>query len=235
MLASSLPAPALGGLARLARRGLSVGASAASAATTDIPFALPSRLFGESADRPVIRSVDCHCAGLPARIVLGGAPMPAGESSYERRHHVMHEQDWVRKLMITEPRGYPCQNVNIICHKQKATAPTVVPTPTVAPTALPTFQPTTNKSFSTLTPSVAPSLPWLEQWGVNADCFDTRRHEPQDLEECLEAYQSASGMVYNGTKNSIESNSFPSRCGAVPRADLLLGPNGFSLQVLLQH
>lgn len=123
MLAASLPAPALGGLARLARRGLSVAASAASAtsaasaasaATTDIPFALPSRLFGESADRPVIRSVDCHCAGLPARIVLGGAPMPAGESSYERRHHVMHEQDWVRKLMITEPRGYPCQNVNII-------------------------------------------------------------------------------------------------------------------------
>ena len=30
------------------------------------------------------------------------------------RQHVMNNTDWVRTLMITEPRGYPCQNLNII-------------------------------------------------------------------------------------------------------------------------
>ena len=32
----------------------------------------------------------------------------------ERREHFMKNSDWLRKVLITEPRGYPCQNVNVI-------------------------------------------------------------------------------------------------------------------------
>eukprot|EP00947_MAST-08B_sp_MAST-8B-sp1_P004848 g4848.t1 len=76
---------------------------------------LPPRLW--TSDRAVIRSVDCHCAGLPSRIVVGGAPIPPlgeGATSMEKRQYMMDHTDWLRKLMLTEPRGYPCQNTNII-------------------------------------------------------------------------------------------------------------------------
>eukprot|EP00930_Biecheleria_cincta_P074869 TRINITY_DN62084_c0_g1_i1.p1 TRINITY_DN62084_c0_g1~~TRINITY_DN62084_c0_g1_i1.p1 ORF type:complete len:415 (+),score=49.06 TRINITY_DN62084_c0_g1_i1:38-1282(+) len=76
----------------------------------------PSRLFGaESVSRrPVITSVDCHCGGLPARVVVNGAPNIPGESADEMRLNMMKGADWLRTLMLTEPRGYPCQNLNII-------------------------------------------------------------------------------------------------------------------------
>ena len=32
----------------------------------------------------------------------------------EKRHYFMKNLDDIRKVLITEPRGYPCQNLNII-------------------------------------------------------------------------------------------------------------------------
>jgi len=58
--------------------------------------------------------IDTHCEGEPARILVGGMPTVPGATMYEKRAHVMEELDSVRKLMITEPRGYPCQNLDII-------------------------------------------------------------------------------------------------------------------------
>jgi len=61
-----------------------------------------------------MRTVDCHCAGLPARILVSGMPDCPGNSAMERRQYMMANLDWVRTLMITETRGYPCQNLDVI-------------------------------------------------------------------------------------------------------------------------
>jgi len=58
--------------------------------------------------------VDCHCAGLPARVLVAGAPNFKGDSAMELRHAMMKDGDWMRTALITEPRGYPCQNLDVI-------------------------------------------------------------------------------------------------------------------------
>jgi proline racemase len=63
---------------------------------------------------PIITSVDCHCGGCPARIVVGGAPEVPGTSADDNRLSLMQNKDWFRTIMLTEPRGYPCQNLDII-------------------------------------------------------------------------------------------------------------------------
>lgn len=37
-----------------------------------------------------------------------------GATMLEKRAHVMEHLDGLRKLLITEPRGYPCQNANLV-------------------------------------------------------------------------------------------------------------------------
>ena len=61
-----------------------------------------------------LKCIDCHAAGEPARVVVGGFPLPPGETMYEKRNYMMEHMDNYRKLLITEPRGYPCQNVDYI-------------------------------------------------------------------------------------------------------------------------
>ena len=116
--------------------------------TKDVRFSLPTRLFHDDARKIVLRCVDCHAAGEPARVVLGGcaellkknirsqhrkedtggddtkqAPASAAAaeasvvvplSAYEKRRFMMKNLDFVRRLLIEEPRGYPCQNVNFV-------------------------------------------------------------------------------------------------------------------------
>lgn len=64
--------------------------------------------------RSVITTVDCHCGGLPARIAIDGLPEIPGKSAMEKRKYMMDNCDWLRTLMITEPRGYPCQNLDVV-------------------------------------------------------------------------------------------------------------------------
>ena len=61
-----------------------------------------------------LKCIDCHAAGEPARVVVGGFPVPPGETMYDKRNYMMEHLDNYRKLLITEPRGYPCQNVDYI-------------------------------------------------------------------------------------------------------------------------
>mmetsp|Transcript_37867 Transcript_37867/g.61589 ORF Transcript_37867/g.61589 Transcript_37867/m.61589 type:complete len:404 (+) Transcript_37867:61-1272(+) len=63
----------------------------------------------------IAKTIDCHCGGLPARIVVDGAPDTSeARSCMERRDILQRKKDWFRKLMLQEPRGYPCQNVDIV-------------------------------------------------------------------------------------------------------------------------
>ena len=62
----------------------------------------------------MFQCIDCHAAGEPARVVVGGLPHIPGTSMMEKRSWMMDHLDDIRKILITEPRGYPCQNVDYI-------------------------------------------------------------------------------------------------------------------------
>ena len=67
-----------------------------------------------SAGRKVFKCVDLHCGGEPARVLLSGAPHIPGSSVMEKRKYFMDNLDHIRQVLLTEPRGYPCQNLNIL-------------------------------------------------------------------------------------------------------------------------
>ena len=58
--------------------------------------------------------MDSHCGGEPARILYENAPEVKGTSMEEKRNEFMKNHDHVRELLLHEPRGYPCQNMNIL-------------------------------------------------------------------------------------------------------------------------
>ena len=70
---------------------------------------------------------------------------------------------------------------------------------------------------SLLTPRIAPHhVGWLERHGVEGDCLEARRHEAQSWQECVAAYEEASGSQYAGTKKVLpehdaSAEGFPSR------------------------
>ncbi len=53
-----------------------------------------------------IEVVDSHTEGEPTRVVLGGWPMPAGDSVAARRETMRTAQDDLRRAVILEPRGH---------------------------------------------------------------------------------------------------------------------------------
>ena len=61
-----------------------------------------------------LQVIDCHAAGEPARVVVGGLPHIPGATMLEKRAHMMEHHDDLRKLLLHEPRGYPCQNADFV-------------------------------------------------------------------------------------------------------------------------
>ena len=53
-----------------------------------------------------IKTVDMHTAGEPLRIVVEGAPKPQGKTILEKRRWLSSNADWVRQLLMWEPRGH---------------------------------------------------------------------------------------------------------------------------------
>lgn len=50
--------------------------------------------------------VDGHTCGNPVRLVVGGAPLLAGESMSARRQDFLKRYDWIRTALMFEPRGH---------------------------------------------------------------------------------------------------------------------------------
>ena len=94
--------------------------------TTDIFFRLPPRLFDRK-NATILECIDCHAAGEPARVVLAGTPLPPQDcqTALAKRSYMMNHMDHLRRLLILEPRGYPCQNVNFVF--PPPTPPTPIP------------------------------------------------------------------------------------------------------------
>jgi len=53
-----------------------------------------------------IRTVDYHTAGEPFRIVTGGVEVPRGATILDKRRDAHDRLDYVRRLLVHEPRGH---------------------------------------------------------------------------------------------------------------------------------
>ena len=69
-------------------------------------------MFGTS--KKYFNCIDLHCGGEPARMLISGCPPIPGSTMAEKRKELMDNYDYIRQLLIQEPRGYPCQNLNLI-------------------------------------------------------------------------------------------------------------------------
>jgi proline racemase len=54
----------------------------------------------------VIQTVDYHTGGEPFRIVVGGVEPLRGSTILEKRRDALERLDWVRQLLVYEPRGH---------------------------------------------------------------------------------------------------------------------------------
>jgi proline racemase len=54
----------------------------------------------------VIQTVDYHTGGEPVRIVVGGVEPLRGATILEKRRDAAERLDWVRQLLVYEPRGH---------------------------------------------------------------------------------------------------------------------------------
>jgi proline racemase len=83
---------------------------------SSIDFQLPQRLFCNP-NNVVLKCIDCHAGGEPARVVFSGIQhlVPAScATALQKRNYMMEHLDHIRQRLLLEPRGYPCQNVNYI-------------------------------------------------------------------------------------------------------------------------
>jgi len=62
----------------------------------------------------MLQAVDAHAAGEPGRVIVGGVLDVPGATMLEKAHHLEEHADWLRRLMLREPRGYPALCANVI-------------------------------------------------------------------------------------------------------------------------
>ncbi|XP_066464318.1 trans-3-hydroxy-L-proline dehydratase [Eleutherodactylus coqui] len=83
---------------------------------SDVKFRLPPN------DGPVLSVVDMHTGGEPLRIVLSGAPVPEGRTLLEKRRWVRENMDWVRRVLMLEPRGHRAMYGALLVPSEEAEA-----------------------------------------------------------------------------------------------------------------
>lgn len=53
-----------------------------------------------------IQTIDSHTMGEPTRIITGGTPRILGSTMMEKKQYLESKMDWLRKLLMNEPRGH---------------------------------------------------------------------------------------------------------------------------------
>ncbi|HEY7659652.1 MAG TPA: proline racemase family protein, partial [Actinomycetota bacterium] len=69
-----------------------------------------------------ITAVDAHACGEPGRVIVDGMPDVPGATMFEKMVHLRDHEDWLRRLMLREPRGYPAANCNLLLPPTDPTA-----------------------------------------------------------------------------------------------------------------
>lgn len=64
--------------------------------------------------RQVFHVVDSHTEGMPTRVVTGGVGVLPGDSMAQRRQYFLQHRDWIRTLLMTEPRGHAAMSGAIL-------------------------------------------------------------------------------------------------------------------------
>ena len=67
----------------------------------------------------MISAVDTHVCGEPGRVIVGGVLDVPGNTILEKKCYLEEHADYLRKMMLREPRVYPASNCNLIlpaCH-----------------------------------------------------------------------------------------------------------------------
>ena len=62
----------------------------------------------------MIQAVDAHACGEPGRVIVGGVLDVPGATMYDKMCYFQNQADWLRKVMLREPRGYPASCCNLI-------------------------------------------------------------------------------------------------------------------------
>ena len=68
--------------------------------------------------RRVISVVGCHAGGEIGNVVVGGVLPPAGATVFEQMQTLARESDWLRRVLLREPRG------SVACHANLVVPPT---------------------------------------------------------------------------------------------------------------
>jgi proline racemase len=71
-----------------------------------------------------VYAVDAHAEGAPSRVILGGIGLLSAEgaTAFERKLFFEQRKDWLRKLMLREPRGMPASSLDVIMPPTSAEA-----------------------------------------------------------------------------------------------------------------
>ena len=64
--------------------------------------------------RRMITVVGCHAGGEIGNVVVGGVLPPAGGTVFEQMQTLQREDDWLRKLLLREPRGSVACHANLV-------------------------------------------------------------------------------------------------------------------------
>jgi proline racemase len=64
--------------------------------------------------RRAIQVVGCHAEGETGDVIVGGVLPPAGATMLDRMQTMAREQDHIRRLLLSEPRGSICRHVNLV-------------------------------------------------------------------------------------------------------------------------
>ena len=61
-----------------------------------------------------LKVVGVHAEGEVGNVIVGGFGQVPGETMFDKRNFLAEHRDWIRKLILSEPRGQVARNANII-------------------------------------------------------------------------------------------------------------------------
>src|SRR5215208_1210397 len=64
--------------------------------------------------RRMITVVGCHAGGEIGNVVVGGVLPPVGDTVFEQMQTLRREDDWLRRLLLREPRGSVACHANLV-------------------------------------------------------------------------------------------------------------------------
>jgi proline racemase len=64
--------------------------------------------------RRMITVVGCHAGGEVGNVVVGGVLPPSGATVFEQMETLRKEEDWLRRMLLREPRGSVAVHANLI-------------------------------------------------------------------------------------------------------------------------